>query len=305
MASACASISFRSAACRTWNSPARSASTRDCCGARSPIATAHGRRSRGPLTRRARSRRLYRDHGYLGAVVRCDAQRPSADGGQHRPDLSRRAGTARHNRRREDRRGSAYRARHAGAATRRATGIALRSRRSCSSASTSSRRSSESAASTRRRPARARRSPRTRASVDLTIAVRSGPAVTVRYEGDPLPADRLKELVPVERENSATEDLLEDSIVAIRAYLRQQGYWKGGRFMASRGDCRSVVPRLSNQEGHAVLRRRAGPVERQPGNPGRRAADDDCASSRASSSWNRGCPARRPPSPSFIVSAAS
>ena len=64
-------------------------------------------------------------------------------------------------------------------------------------------------------------------SVDLTIAVRSGPAVTVRYEGDPLPADRLKELVPVERENSATEDLLEDSIVAIRAYLRQQGYWKG------------------------------------------------------------------------------
>ena len=64
-------------------------------------------------------------------------------------------------------------------------------------------------------------------SVDLTIAARSGPAVTVRYEGDPLPADRLKELVPVERENSATEDLLEDSIVAIRAYLRQQGYWKG------------------------------------------------------------------------------
>jgi outer membrane protein assembly factor BamA len=64
-------------------------------------------------------------------------------------------------------------------------------------------------------------------SVDLTIAVRSGPAVTVRFEGDPLPADRLKELVPVERESSATEDLLEDSTVAIRAYLRQQGYWKG------------------------------------------------------------------------------
>jgi outer membrane protein assembly complex protein YaeT len=64
-------------------------------------------------------------------------------------------------------------------------------------------------------------------SVDLTITVRSGPAVTVRYEGDPLPADRLKELVPVERESSATEDLLEDSVVAIRDYLRQQGYWKG------------------------------------------------------------------------------
>jgi outer membrane protein insertion porin family len=64
-------------------------------------------------------------------------------------------------------------------------------------------------------------------SVDLTLTVRSGPVVTLRFEGDPLPADRLKELVPVERESSATEDLLEDSIVAIRAYLRQQGYWKG------------------------------------------------------------------------------
>ena len=41
-----------------------------------------------------------------------------------------------------------------------------------------------------------------------------------------MPADRLKELVPVERESSAAEDLLEDSVVAIRAYLRQQGYWK-------------------------------------------------------------------------------
>ncbi len=65
-----------------------------------------------------------------------------------------------------------------------------------------------------------------RTSVNLTIAVTSGPAVTVRYEGDPLPADRLKELVAVERESSAAEDLLEDSVGAIRSYLRQQGYWK-------------------------------------------------------------------------------
>ena len=65
-----------------------------------------------------------------------------------------------------------------------------------------------------------------KASVNLTITVRSGPSVTVRYEGDPLPADRLKELVPVERDNSVAEDLLEDSVVAIRTYLRQQGYWK-------------------------------------------------------------------------------
>jgi outer membrane protein insertion porin family len=64
-------------------------------------------------------------------------------------------------------------------------------------------------------------------SADLTIEIRSGPMVTVRFEGDPLAADRLKELVPVERESSSAEDLLEDSIVAIRSYLRQQGYWKG------------------------------------------------------------------------------
>jgi len=63
-------------------------------------------------------------------------------------------------------------------------------------------------------------------SVNLVITVRSGPNVTVRYEGDPLPADRLKELVPVERENSVAEDLLEDSVGAIRTYLRRQGYWK-------------------------------------------------------------------------------
>jgi outer membrane protein insertion porin family len=63
-------------------------------------------------------------------------------------------------------------------------------------------------------------------SVNLTIAVQSGPAVTVRYEGDPVPAERLKELVPVERESSDAEDLLEDSVEALRSYLRQQGYWK-------------------------------------------------------------------------------
>ena len=50
--------------------------------------------------------------------------------------------------------------------------------------------------------------------------------MTVKYEGDPLPAERLKELVPVERDNSVAEDLLEDSVAAIRTYLRQQGYWK-------------------------------------------------------------------------------
>jgi outer membrane protein insertion porin family len=63
-------------------------------------------------------------------------------------------------------------------------------------------------------------------TVDLTISIDPGPPVTVRFEGDPIPADRLRELAPLEREGSVDEDLLEDSEARIESYLRQQGYWK-------------------------------------------------------------------------------
>ena len=66
-------------------------------------------------------------------------------------------------------------------------------------------------------------------TVDLVIGITSGLPVTVRFDfqgGDPLPADRLKELAPLEREGSVDEDLLEDSEARIENYLRQQGYWK-------------------------------------------------------------------------------
>ncbi len=93
---------------------------------RRTIADRYG--ARPPVARAADASRtleaLYRDHGYLGAVVRAT---PSDVGGrrQHRADFSRRGGTARHDRRREDRRRSADHACRAGAATRRATGSAL------------------------------------------------------------------------------------------------------------------------------------------------------------------------------------
>jgi outer membrane protein assembly complex protein YaeT len=61
---------------------------------------------------------------------------------------------------------------------------------------------------------------------DITIDVQPGPIVTVEFEGDPLPADRREELVPVEQEGSVDEDLLEDSERRIAGYLQQQGYWK-------------------------------------------------------------------------------
>jgi len=63
-------------------------------------------------------------------------------------------------------------------------------------------------------------------TVDLVMTLRPGLPVSVRFEGDPMPADRLNELAPLEREGSVDEDLLEDSEARIEGYLRQQGYWK-------------------------------------------------------------------------------
>jgi len=59
---------------------------------------------------------------------------------------------------------------------------------------------------------------------DLTLAVTPGPHVRVVFTGDPLPSDRRIELVPVQREGSVDEDLLEDSSNRIEEYLRGQGY---------------------------------------------------------------------------------
>ena len=64
------------------------------------------------------------------------------------------------------------------------------------------------------------------AVVDLTIDLATGPIVTVAFRGDPLPQDKLTELVPVAREGSVDEDLIEDSIQRIKSYLNQEGYWK-------------------------------------------------------------------------------
>jgi outer membrane protein insertion porin family len=65
---------------------------------------------------------------------------------------------------------------------------------------------------------------RTRA--DVTVDVQPGPLVTVEFTGDPLPKEKIAELVPIEREGSVDQDLLEDSARRITDYLDQQGYWK-------------------------------------------------------------------------------
>jgi len=59
---------------------------------------------------------------------------------------------------------------------------------------------------------------------NLMLTVADGPHVRVVFAGDPLPANRRGELVPVESEGSADEDLLEDSTNRIEEYLRGLGY---------------------------------------------------------------------------------
>ena len=62
--------------------------------------------------------------------------------------------------------------------------------------------------------------------VDLTVFVQIGRAVTIAYRGDSIPREKLADLVPLAREASVDEDLVEDSVQRIKRYLNQQGYWK-------------------------------------------------------------------------------
>jgi outer membrane protein assembly complex protein YaeT len=59
---------------------------------------------------------------------------------------------------------------------------------------------------------------------NVTLDVMPGPHVRVVFTGDDVPVGRREELVPVEREGSADEDLLEDSSNRIEEYFRAQGY---------------------------------------------------------------------------------
>ena len=59
---------------------------------------------------------------------------------------------------------------------------------------------------------------------NLTLTVVPGPLVKVVFTGDALPSAMRPQLVPVESEGSADEDLLEDSTNRIEDYYHQQGY---------------------------------------------------------------------------------
>ncbi len=62
-------------------------------------------------------------------------------------------------------------------------------------------------------------------SVEVVLSVESGGLVTLKLTGDPVPGN-IGDLVPVRREGSADDDLLEDSVRRIEAVLRRDGYWK-------------------------------------------------------------------------------
>jgi outer membrane protein assembly factor BamA len=61
-------------------------------------------------------------------------------------------------------------------------------------------------------------------AANVTVTVSPGPHVRVVFTGDPLPSDKRAEFLPVEREGSVDEDLLEDAQNRIEDYFRAQGY---------------------------------------------------------------------------------
>ena len=61
-------------------------------------------------------------------------------------------------------------------------------------------------------------------AVSLDLDIRAGAQVAIRFEGDPVPGSRVDEFVPIAREGSIDEDLLEDSSLRITTHLRELGY---------------------------------------------------------------------------------
>jgi outer membrane protein insertion porin family len=60
--------------------------------------------------------------------------------------------------------------------------------------------------------------------VDLVLSVETGPHVEIVFQGDALTARERDELVPIAREHSVNEDILEDSKFAIEGRFRARGY---------------------------------------------------------------------------------
>ena len=62
------------------------------------------------------------------------------------------------------------------------------------------------------------------AVVNLVLSIEPGPRVEIVFQGDPLAAGDRDRLVPIAREHSVDEDLLEDSKFGIERHFRERGY---------------------------------------------------------------------------------
>ena len=106
----------------------------------------------------------------------------------------------------------------------------------------------EAAASYRSRPSE------DATTVDLTIFVQIGRAVTIAYRGDSIPREKLADLVPLAREGSVEEDRVEDAVQRIKRYLNQQGYWKADASAArEEGDGTLTIVFTIRKGAHYVI----------------------------------------------------
>ena len=60
--------------------------------------------------------------------------------------------------------------------------------------------------------------------MNLVLSIEPGPRVEIVFQGDPLAAGDRDRLVPIAREHSVDEDLLEDSKFGIERHFRERGY---------------------------------------------------------------------------------
>ena len=77
--------------------------------------------------------------------------------------------------------------------------------------------------------------------MNLVLSIEPGPRVEIVFQGDPLAAGDRDRLVPIAREHSVDEDLLEDSKFGIERHFRERGYCNP-RVDYQRGDAGAPKP---------------------------------------------------------------
>jgi outer membrane protein assembly factor BamA len=90
-------------------------------------------------------------------------------------------------------------------------------------------------------------------AADVVVVVEPGPYFQVVFEGDPIPSRQRTDLVPVQREGSVDEDLLEDSERAIEAYLFGEGYRDATANVTRTGDEREQRIVIAIDRGRRYL----------------------------------------------------